>query len=92
MNVDRAKKIVKELTIFIDTAEKYTTKDVKGLVVKYYAFTGSIKKVTERINNLGYEIKSSEVSEIIKSNPKDDELHKIVKKFYKDKLKKMSQK
>ena len=86
MNVERARKIREEMDYFLETYNNYTTKDLHTLVIKQYALTGSIKKVTEKLNVLEYPIEPDEVRDIIKSKPKD-ELHKIVRSYYMTKSK-----
>lgn len=63
-------------------------------MIKEYANTGSIKKVTDKMNKSGFKIgersiESSDVTAIINSHPSknDDELHRIVRKFYRRKIK-----
>lgn len=89
-----AKRRISELQHFVDLTESYVTDSFQTYVIKEYANTGSIKEVVDRMNKLGFKngersIESSDITAIINSNPskKDDELHRIVRKFYRKKIK-----
>lgn len=62
---------------------------LKKKIIKEYALTGSAKKTADKMNQLGYEIGPSDVTSVIKKRPNNDEQHRIVRKFYKNKLKKL---
>lgn len=74
--------------------ESYFTDSFEKHVIREYAITGSIKAVTDKMNKLGFKIdertvESSDVTAVINSNPSknDDDLHRIVRKFYRRKIK-----
>lgn len=89
MNVERAIKEIAELTQFVHLAENYIDDTFEKMIIKEYALTGSAKKTAEKMNHLGYEISPSDVTTVIKKRPNNDELHRMVRKFYKNKLKKL---
>jgi hypothetical protein len=50
------------------------------MIIKDYALTNSMRKTAENLNYLG--VTKEYIANIIKSNPDDDELHKILKSGY----------
>ena len=86
MNVERAIKEIEELTQFVHLAENYIDDTFEKMVIKEYALTGSAKKTAEKLNKMGREMSPSDVTSIIKKRPKDDELHRVVRKFYREKV------
>ena len=44
------------------------------------------KKTAEKLPKMGREMSPSDVTSIIKKRPKDDELHRVVRKFYREKV------
>lgn len=76
-----------EMDHYIQLTESYITKDTDTFIIKHYAYTGSIKQVTEMLNKLGHDVSKEDVAAVIKGKPKD-ELHKIVRKYYMMKVKK----
>ena len=94
VNIDLAKKRIAALQRYVDLTESYQPKTLNERIIKEYAITGSIQKTVNMVNKLGYEIddrsyESKDVSAVINSNPRksDDELHRIVRKFYRKKIK-----
>ncbi|MFO1442794.1 hypothetical protein KDN24_06145 [Bacillus sp. Bva_UNVM-123] len=97
MNIELAKKRIAELQYFVDLTESYQPRTLNEIIIKEYAITGSIEKTTNKLNELGYKIddrnyETRDVSAVINSNPRksDDELHRIVRKFYRKKIKNSS--
>ncbi|MBU5213584.1 hypothetical protein [Heyndrickxia oleronia] len=89
MNVERAIKEIAELTKFVHLAENYIDDTFEKMIIKEYALSGSAKKTAEKMNKLGHEMSPSDVTAVIKKRPNNDELHRMVRKFYKNKLKKL---
>ena len=72
---------------YFQLTESYTTRDTDTFIIKHYANTGSIKQVTEMLNKLGQDVSKEDVAAVIKGKPQD-ELHKVVRRFYLDKVRK----
>ncbi|MBY0120920.1 hypothetical protein [Bacillus sp. S/N-304-OC-R1] len=96
MNIELAKRRILELQNYVDLTESYVADSFEKHVIKEYAITGSVVKVVEKLNELGFKIdeskvESKDVSAVINTNPSksDDELHRIVRKFYRRKIKKL---
>ena len=94
MNIELAKKRLAELQRYVDIVESYQPRTPKEHIILEYAITGSIEKTTDKLNELGYDIdgkkyETKDVSAVINANHRknDDELHKIVRKFYRKKIK-----
>lgn len=93
LNLERAKKKILNLQRYVDLTETYTVNSFETAVIKEYAIYGSVTKVRDKLNESGYrigerKIESNDVSKIIRSKP-TDELHAIVRKFFKNKVRKM---
>ena len=89
--VDKAKKEIEKLQHFVNLAESYQPITLEQMVIHQYAYLGSVKKVAEKLNELGCnidgrKIKSIDISNIIKERPKD-KLHSFIKKSYTVKVK-----
>ena len=89
--VDKAKKEIEKLQHFVNLAETYQPITIEQMAIHQYAYLGSVKKVAEKLNDLGCnmdgrKIESSDISNIIKRRPKD-ELHSFLKKSYTVKVK-----
>lgn len=89
--VSKAKEEIKQLQAYIQMAEEYETHTLQQQVIKSYAYTGSIQKVTALINedrtlHRMPRIDSDFVTEFIQSKPIDD-LHKILRSNYLQKTK-----
>ncbi|MBU8877957.1 hypothetical protein BGM26_02985 [Bacillus sp. FJAT-29790] len=94
MNIELAKKRISELQNYVDLTETYVADCFEKHIIKEYAITGSVVKVAEKMNELGFKIgerkvESNDVSAVINTNPSknDDELHRIVRRLYRNKLK-----
>jgi len=81
--VEAAKKEIKELQEFVFLVENYEVKTLEQKIFKEYAYTGSMAKVVENINNeSGSEIIDKVfVANLLLSKPQDN-LHKILKTNY----------
>ncbi|WP_340002067.1 hypothetical protein [Oceanobacillus sp. FSL K6-0127] len=86
MNIDKAKRTIEELTKYVCLTENYSVDTFEKRVIREYALSGSIAKVTNKLNSEGYTIKQSEISTILHSKP-NDELHKMVRRYLKAKIK-----
>jgi hypothetical protein len=78
---DRAKKEIERLQHYVDVIESYPIDTTEDLVIREYAITNSIVKVTEKLN-----LEREYVTSIIKGRSRD-ELHKLVKSGYMSKKK-----
>lgn len=61
MNIERAKKRIAKLQRYIDLTESYKTYDFETYVIKEYAITGSLYKVVDKMNELGFKINGKSV-------------------------------
>lgn len=92
MNLGLAKKRISELQEFVDLVENYPTTDLKSHMIKEYAINGSLEKTATKMNDLGFsidgrEIIKNDVVEVVNTNKKVDELHRIVRLNYRKKIK-----
>lgn len=76
ITVDLAKKEIKRLQEYVALVESYEAETLEKQIVKEYAITNSINKVSERLS-----IDRDVVIDVLKSLGKD-ELHKIVRTGY----------
>ncbi|WP_416826106.1 hypothetical protein [Ectobacillus polymachus] len=88
LTVDKAKEKIKELQIFVSLAESYIADSPEKIAIKEYAHVGNVKKVADKLNDLGYRLGnrkyiSKDVTEIIEKEP-TDEFHAIVKKVQRE--------
>ena len=81
ITVERAKQEIKRLQHYIDLVESYPGDTTENRVIKEYAKTNSIVKVTENLK-----LEREYVTSIIKSKGKD-ELHKLMRSGYMEKTK-----
>ncbi|MFD0825838.1 hypothetical protein ACT8ZR_09185 [Neobacillus sp. M.A.Huq-85] len=81
ITLERAKSEIKRLQHFVDLVEKYDADTLEKAIIKEYAITNSVIKVTE---NLGVD-REFAIS-IIKKLGKD-ELSKLVRSMYMEKTK-----
>jgi hypothetical protein len=81
ITVERAKKEIQRLQHYVDLVESYPVDKLENLVIKEYALTNSIVKVTEKLS-----LEREYVTAIIKSRG-NDELHKILRNGYMSKTK-----
>ncbi|WP_338754866.1 hypothetical protein [Bacillus sp. FJAT-52991] len=78
LTVAQAKQKIDSLQQYVNLVESYKTDTLEKLVIKEYAYTGSVVKVAEKLNELGHEVEPKDISFILKAKP-IDELHKIVR-------------
>ncbi|MBT2583119.1 hypothetical protein [Planococcus sp. ISL-109] len=89
--VSRAKEEIEYLQDYVLLAETYHANTLEKKIIKLYAYTGSLQKVTAQINeereaqNLSL-IDATFVSRSIQSKPKDP-LHKLLRANYLQKTK-----
>lgn len=96
MRIDEAKKQIILNQEFIDAYEKYDPQNVKQETVKLYAELGSVQKVAQELNKLGYrkegklvagkraQVKyiSNDITNLINDVADDnDELHPMIQKI-----------
>lgn len=84
--VSQAKKEIEFLQEYVFLAETYQAGNLQEQIIKLYAYTGSIKQVTEQLNEERAQdrlmpIDSKFVTEIVQSKPMDP-LHKLVRTNY----------
>lgn len=86
--VDQTKGRIEKLQIFVDLVEGYRPKTIEQQILKEYAYLGSVVKVAEKVNAMGYSIEDrpyegTDITNIIKGKGnKNDELHKFIRKGY----------
>lgn len=93
VNLKRAKKRIEELQRYVDLTESYTVNSFETAVIKEYAILGSVVKVAEKMNEKGFRmgerrVEPKDISAIVKSKPRD-ELHQIVRKYLKSKVRRL---
>ncbi|TWE08738.1 hypothetical protein FB550_101766 [Neobacillus bataviensis] len=76
ITVDKAKAEIKRLQYYVDLVESYETDTLDRAIIKEYAITNSIEKVTKSLN-VGREY----ATEVIKRRG-TDELHKMMRSGY----------
>lgn len=86
ITVQRAKDEIKKLQKYITLAEDYEATTSEKLIIKEYAYTNSIAKVIEILNERGIKkddkpINKQDVVAVINSKASDD-LHKSIKSGY----------
>lgn len=91
ITVSKAKEEIRNLQKYIELAESYEANTLEKQIIKEYAYTNSINEIVKvfesrGITKNGEKIKRSYVSKVIDSKPLD-ELHKILKKGYRLKIK-----
>lgn len=84
--VSKAKKEIEFLQEYVFLAESYQAGNLQEQIIKLYAYTGSIKQVTEQLNaervqEILLPIDSKFVSDVINSKPMDP-LHKLIRTNY----------
>ncbi|TFJ91713.1 hypothetical protein [Lentibacillus salicampi] len=91
ITVERAKKEVQRLQHFIDLAESYESDTLNKWTIKEYAYTNSIKKVVEKANTESLTVKgeplSREYAVAVINGKANDELHRILRRGYRLKIK-----
>ncbi|WP_066066109.1 hypothetical protein [Neobacillus soli] len=76
----KAKEEAKRLQHYVSLVESYQTDTLDRMIIKDYALTNSMKKTAENFKFLG--ATKEYIAMVIKGNPKEDELHKILKSGY----------
>ncbi|MEK5069733.1 hypothetical protein [Sporosarcina sp. FSL K6-1508] len=81
--VEQAKKEIEKLQGFVDLVESFHPKTLEEQIIKEYAYIGSVEKVANKVNELGYSndgqpFEKEDISNVIKSRPTGD-LHKLIK-------------
>jgi len=84
--VDQAKEKIARLQIYVDLVENFQPKNLEEQILKEYAYLGSIVKVADKVNELGFllngsPIEKEDVSAIIRSKGTSD-LHKVLRTGY----------
>lgn len=84
--VDQAKRKIEKLQMFVDLVEGYRPETIEQQILKEYAYLGSLVKVAEKVNTMGYLIEGrpyegTDITNIIKGKG-NDELHKYIRKGY----------
>lgn len=89
--VSKAKEEIEFLQEYVFLAETYEAQNLQEQIIKLYAYTGSIKQVTEQLNEERkaerlMPIDAAYVSETIQSRGKDP-LHRLIRTNYMNKTK-----
>ena len=84
--VEQAKNQIAKLQAFVDLVEDYQAETLEQQIIKEYAYLGSLTKVAEKVNRLGYSIdgrpyEGTDISFVIKGKG-NDELHKVIRSGY----------
>ena len=87
----RAKEEVKRLQEYIDLVESYQADTLEKWIVKEYAFTNSMIEVVRRANHRGLTNNGSPIDQkfvvsVINSNKVNDELHRLLRLGYRQKI------
>ncbi|MCM3619180.1 hypothetical protein M3936_16445 [Sutcliffiella horikoshii] len=86
MLVEEAKKRIKWYESYIEKVENYVPKTMEQKAIYRYVLLESVTKVTKELNDEGYRIgnrklMTNDISDIIRSKPKD-EMHEMAKKMF----------
>ncbi|UOE96062.1 hypothetical protein [Alkalihalobacillus sp. LMS39] len=86
MLIEEAKKQIAHLEEYIAKIESYSPKTMEQKAIYRYVQLESVTKVVKELNEEGYrkgkrKLNTVDISEIIKSKPKD-EMHELAKKMY----------
>jgi hypothetical protein len=85
---EKAKKRIEELQNYIDLIDRYETNTLEKWIIKQYALTNSMKKITEiaeaeGITVDGAPLEQKHISSVIRGKgEKGDELHRILRSGY----------
>ncbi|WP_462421307.1 hypothetical protein [Salinicoccus sp. Marseille-QA3877] len=94
LTYDEAINQIYTLQEYVQLVNDYEEKDLKTYVIKTYTETGSIVGIVRKSvkENSFYkeQLNFEKVKNIILSDSKNDALHRIVKKAYKEKIKKQN--
>lgn len=91
MNLKQAKQTIEKLQHFVNLTKAYEANSFETNCIKEYAIHGNVATVAKIMNELEFRIgnrkvESNDVSEVIKSKPKD-QLHEFVHKYFKQNVK-----
>lgn len=94
MQIEEAKKQIRELERYIQLIENYQAKTFEQESIYLYVLVESVSKVAEELNKKGYKVGnrkviSKDVSDIIRTKPTDD-MHVMANKLFKGNKKKSS--
>lgn len=81
ITVDQAKERMHKLQTYIYLAETFEPATLEEQMVKQYAYLGSLHKVAEQMNEMGYEVEVDDVRQAMQARSKN-ELQKIVRAGY----------
>lgn len=91
ITVSRAEEEVKRLQYYIELAESYEADTLEKWVIKEYAFTNSLIEVVKRANSKGYIKNGNPIDKhyvvSIVNGKAQDELHRLLKSWYNQKIK-----
>ncbi|MEK5070237.1 hypothetical protein [Sporosarcina sp. FSL K6-1508] len=81
--VEQAKKEIEKLQGFVVLVESFHPETLEEQIIKEYAYIGSVEKVANKVNELGYSndgrpFEKEDITNIIKGKPTND-LHKLIK-------------
>lgn len=84
--VQQSKKQIVKMQEFVDLVEAYQPETLEQQIIKEYAHSGSIVKVAEKVNSLGYSIEGrpyegADISAVIRGKGNSD-LHKVIRSGY----------
>ncbi|MCZ2260767.1 hypothetical protein [Sporosarcina sp. G11-34] len=84
--IQQAKNKILELQAFVSLVEDYDADTLEKRIIKEYAYSGSMVKVTKKLNESvnqinGSPVEKEYVAEVIKGRA-GDELHKVVRASY----------
>lgn len=84
--VDQAKEEIAKLQIYVNLVENFQPETLEEQILKEYAYLGSIVKVADKVNKMGFllngnPVEKEDVSAIIRSRGKND-LHKVLRTGY----------
>jgi hypothetical protein len=91
ITVEKARKEVKRLQEYIDLVENYEADTIEKWIIKEYAYTNSLNKVTEKATEARYiqngmPITKEYVTSVINGKA-SDKLHKLLKSGYNQRVK-----
>jgi hypothetical protein len=92
LTVPAAKEEIRRLQNFLKLVENYEANNLEKWIIKEYAFTSCIKEVTKQANERGFttngiEINQQFVKNIIYAGNPRDELHRLVRANYRQRIK-----
>lgn len=86
MNIEQARNRIKELENFIKMVENYEEDTFEKKAIKLYVLKENVTEVANELNEKGFrmgnrKVVGKDVSDIIRTKPKDD-LHLLAKKMF----------